>query len=540
LIPSRLALVPALLLIGLPAIAQEDPAALDGGVDDTPAELDGGVGTAEPDAGAEDGDGGPIVAAAEADAGAASAPVEPEPEQEVDPASDPPPAAAPLPDSEPRTRVTGRLRSEMFMSQRARMRSLGDGRYGVHYANVYPFYETIELRADEIGHPGLSVHFQGWAGLDLADVYFDQRFVADPTYLYLQFRHRGFDFKAGRQLVFTGPSHGLHLDGLLASYEFPIHLGIEALGGLVVSPYRGPEWYRERPAVGHDDFGAGFTDWERDSEYALGGRIFYRRAGVVSAGVSGLRVTELGEADRVLLGLDLDLTPVRWLGLGGNASFDMYWYGVREANFSVDLFPVEQLGLSVEYRHADPSRLLSHISIFSVFASQQYHSVGGTAHVEPIDWLAFHAGYHQRFYRYLVPAEGSTGTDGEYDHSVDAGYDLGGGSSFRFGENLMLFDYRRLTDPNTGLHQLRLGMIAPLFVDGLRCSMNGYLDLYDDAYNGADRGVLVDIGLFWFGDAIEIGGSFSSAVTPYARSEQRGMLKLVYNFEIAFFEEHAP
>jgi hypothetical protein len=183
--------------------------------------------------------------------------------QTTDTASNPP-SVTPQNDNTLRTSVSGRWQSEMIMSQRSRIRYLDDGSAERTVVDVYPFYNTISLRADEIGHKGLSIHFQGWAAIDLGDIYFQERVVADPTYLYLQFRDYGFDIKAGRQFVYQGAARALHIDGISFSYQSSINLGIQAIGGLIVTPKQGPNWYEEDEPGSYSDFGSGFSDWKRE------------------------------------------------------------------------------------------------------------------------------------------------------------------------------------------------------------------------------------------------------------------------------------
>jgi len=501
------------------------------------------------DAGAE----GPDEAAAAGDAGAGA---DAEGEAVEDPASAPP-AVREIPEPSLNTRVAGRLRSEMFFTQRPRMRSIGAGQYAIRSEKVFPFYETIDLRADEVGVKGLSIQFEGWAGIDLADMYFDRRAVADPTYLFVEYRDHGADVRLGRQMAFTGVTRGLHFDGLYAAYETPANLGVEVLGGLVVSPDLGPDWYRDQPtAPGYGDYGAGFSDWDRQGDYAVGGRIFYRLAGRVSAGVSVLEVTELDETDRRLFGVDLDFTPLSWFGATGNAALDLVASRLQEANLALDIVPVRQLTLSADYRHADPTLYLSHMSIFSVFSTEEYDAVGGAVRVRPIDWLQLHDSYHHRFYSYLertdAPAEPSS-----YAAAVDMGYEVGGGAAAQFGARRagrMEIDYTRQGESDLGVHQIHAGAIVPIVVDGLRAIANGYLDIFDDAWNapygevdgvsGASKvsklGILVDAGLFYGNGRMEVGGYASHSSTPYARQETRGMLKLIYNFDVRFVGRGQP
>jgi hypothetical protein len=260
-------------------------------------------------------------------------------------------------------------------------------------------------------------------------------------------------------------------------------------------------------------------------------------------------VTELDEVDRQLFGADLDVTPVRWLGVTGDLALDLHAARLRSADLAFDVMPVELITVSAEYRHADPSLFLSHMSIFSVFSNEAYDSVGGAVHVEPLGWLGLHAGYHHRFYSHLAERVDAVG-ESSYGTEVDTGYEAVVGGAMRYGAGragTVVLDYRRLTEGQTGLHQVRAGAVIPLLVEGLRAAVSAYIDIFDDppgnllevdAVSGATQkmGVLGDAGLFYGNGTIDAGGSFAAGATPYAAHELRGMLKLIYNFEVGFFE----
>ncbi len=431
------------------------------------------------------------------------------------------------------TRLSGRLLSEVYLMRRARARILGNGVYGKSTLRVFPFYETIELRADEVYHRGLSVHFQGWTGLDLNDVYFDdraERLVADPTYLYVQFQAEGFHGKAGRQMVYTGATRGLNLDGIHASYQLPILVGIEGLAGLVVSPYRGPSWCREQPPVDFDSFGPGFSDWEREGEYAVGSRLFYRRTGMVSAGISILQVTELDETATQLIGTDLNVTPLHWFAAYLNAAWDVPTSAIQQIDLELDFDPLDILSLSAQYTLTDPSLFLSHMSIFSIFSSEQYHSLGGTARIDPLDWLQVHAGYHHHLYDYR-------------ESEAEDGFEFSTGVTFQYLEQkagIILLHYRRLTESPNGLHQFRTGVVIPFAMPGLKAASNLYLDIYDQEVSREKLGFICDVGLFYSTGILTAGGSISTGSTPYDEEEIRGMLRLAYNFDHSFVERRHP
>jgi hypothetical protein len=199
------------------------------------------------------------------------------------------------------------------------------------------------------------------------------------------------------------------------------------------------------------------------------------------------------------------------------------------------------------------------MSIFSVFSNEEYDSVGGTLYVDPLDWLGLHGGYHHRFYSYVAET-GEPGGAEDHAAEVDTGYEVVIGAAMSYGvrrAGRVVLDFRRLTESEIGLRQVRVGAIVPLFVEGLRVAASAYLDIYDqpagdlygaevDASSGATSspeqqiGFLGEAGLYYGNGTLEAGGSIAAGATPYAEHEVRGLLKLIYNFEVSFFEEVEP
>ena len=172
---------------------------------------------------------------------------------------------------------------------------------------------------------------------------------------------------------------------------------------------------------------------------------------------------------------------MRWLGVSGDAAIDLHASRLKEANLALDVMPLDLLSVSAEYRHADPTLYLSQMSIFSVFSNEEYDSVGGTVYVDPLGWLGLHAGYHHRFYSYVVD-DSEPGAAETRAAEVGTGYEAVIGAAASYGArraDRVVLDYRRLTESETGLHQLRIGAVVPLFVEGLRAAASAYLDVYD-------------------------------------------------------------
>lgn len=466
---------------------------------------------------------------------------EAEAETEVDPASDPP-AVAPVPDDEPQAWISGRWRNELHMTQRSRMVNLGNGRYALRGdRSVYPFYSYLSLRAEDVGVEGLSIHFQGWTGVDLADQWFQERVVAEPTYLYVQYRTPFMEVRAGRQMIFSGVARGIKLDGLYASYEAPFNLGLEAYGGLVALPNYGPEWTTDG-AGENRDFGLGGTDWREEGDlgdFAVGGRAYYRVLGRVNAGVSASHQSSEGETLRQLLGADAHLSLVEWLAVLGDFAWDLQASAIQEANAAVDVYPLDELSFSLDYRHADPALYLSRLSIFSVFSNQAFDSVGATVRVRPIQPLVLHAGYHQNFYGYI---DSQDDPDDAYSSEIDVSYEVEAGGRYNFGDKggIVRLDLRRFTQDADGVNQVRLGARVPTFYDPIFASANAYFDVYDEEINDTRIGLMGDLGLFWRQWGWSAGGVVTAAMTPYAEGEIRGLVKVGYDFDVTFSERRRP
>jgi hypothetical protein len=442
-------------------------------------------------------------------------------------------------------RVSGQVTTELYLSERPVFVSLGDGKYALRAADrVYPFYTTIQLRAEDAGLEGLSVHFQGWAGLDLADVYFDERVVADPTYLYVRFARKGFDGRLGRQMVFSGAARGLALDGLWASYTSPIHLGLELLGGLVVMPDYGQDFYAtDIESAAREDFGRGFSDWRREGEFgdiAVGGRVFYQMVDTVTAGVSFLQRTRELETDHQQLGGDLRVAPAKWVNVLGDALLDLRVLGVQEANLAVDILPFDFLSFGVDYRHANPTLYLSHMSIFSVFSNEEYDAIGGNVRVRPMPSLSLHAIYHHHLSSSFSHEDNSEG-ERQYRSELGSSYDLQVGGRWRYCERggVAALELRRLSQDNA-VSGIRLGLLVPMFVEGLRAAGNAYVDVFDEEIRAQRVGVTGDVGLYYTHGGWRAGGALTAASTPYSQPELRGMLRLAYGFGEDFAARREP
>lgn len=435
-----------------------------------------------------------------------------------------------IPQAQPR--ISGSVQSYLFLSQRTQMKPLAPGAYARKNLNVFPFYEIMSVRADNLGHPGISVHLQTIAGLDLADVYLDNRFIADPVFAYVQFQHKGLDAKLGRQLIFSGATEGLHIDGIRLSYHSPLYLGLEAFAGLLVSSNQGPDWYQDELTNDYDTFGRGFTDWEREGDYAVGGRIFYSVSDQTNAGVSLLHLEKHSEVASQLLGADLDMAPAKWISIFGKANIDLTALALRDAGGYIDFYIGSKSNLGVHFRHINPTIYISQTSIFSVFSNEKHNAVGASFAVLPIKRLSLDMSYSQLFFSYYET------DDAQWKPTTQTGHEIEVDASFKFGSiehfGIARIGAGRIAREQSAVNQIRLGALIPISTTGLKSSANAYIDLYNEPILNRNFSVLGDVGIFYYTPKIRTGASFRAGYTPYSDTEISGMVTFAYNFLTTF------
>ncbi|MBN2344068.1 MAG: hypothetical protein JXX29_23190 [Deltaproteobacteria bacterium] len=436
----------------------------------------------------------------------------------------------------PKPRLSGSLQSYMFLSQRTQMHQLDPGSYARQNLNVMPFYEIMTLRADNLGHPGLSVHLQGIAGLDLADVYFDNRFIADPVYAFVQFKHKIIDAKLGRQMVFAGAAEGLHIDGVRVALHTSLYLGVEGYAGLLVSPKQGPDWYQNERANDFDEFGRGFTDWKREGNYAVGGRLFYKVSDKTNAGVSLLHLARDSETATQILGADLDMTPISWMSIFGKANIDLTTLSVRDAGGYLDFFIGETSVVGLHYKHVDPTIYIANTSIFSVFSNEKHNALGASFGVTPFAQLSIDAFYSQLFYQYYdVDDTNDWETTTESGHQIDVDATYSFGEADHFGN--ARFGVGRIARAEAAVNQIRLGALIPLGATGLKSAVNAYVDVYQEPILEQNYALLGDVGIFYYTPRIRTGATFRAGETPYSDTELSGMITFAYNFLTTFSKQ---
>jgi hypothetical protein len=213
----------------------------------------------------------------------------------------------------------------------------------------------VVLQGQDRANPYLDVEGLVWAGAT-PDV------TGDLLVLAVRLRDpRGFgEVRAGRFVLATGAILPVQLDGIEVAGRAPWGSKIETFGGAPVVPR----------------FGSRSYDW------LAGVRVSQSILSRATVGVSYLQRRQDGEIANDEVGVDLAAAPVKWLDLGGRATYDLTDPGIAEALATaatrVGSWRFEAFGSD-----RSPARLLPATSLFSVLGDLPSQSLGGT-----VKWLA--------------------------------------------------------------------------------------------------------------------------------------------------------
>lgn len=236
---------------------------------------------------------------------------------------------------------------------------------------VVPAYEDIWISARDLEIPGVvatKIIVSGWgmvAGGDLIDGSDNVTGDLDLAFFEGKLLGRHLTLRAGRQLVSAGVARNLQLDGLDVVARGPLGLGVEVYGGVPVVP---------RFAYGH-------------GQGVVGGRLFWRPAQIVEAGVSFVDILDDGQVDRQEMGVDARVVVSDKITLTGLASFSLIEQRLSEAELRALWQPRRNFELTLEAGRTAPDLFISRASIFAVFAEETRDEAGTTLYFRPLQRL---------------------------------------------------------------------------------------------------------------------------------------------------------
>jgi len=222
---------------------------------------------------------------------------------------------------------------------------------GAQSDRLVPLTQFVGVDVDQLGDGNLSAHLYGWLTLDLGEgrdriSQEEDRVDGSLTYGYLQYRfnHANARARGGRFFVTEGIINE-QVDGVSARTDLPYGFGVSAFGGATVPTV-------SIPGAGTDGKGNGI----------FGGRVNYRKGGLLEVGLSGIYESSAPAPDAVpvgvlagsfgshrLLGGDIWLSPHRMVQISGHTSYNTETEKIAEHSYLLQVTPRKDLLLSANY-----------------------------------------------------------------------------------------------------------------------------------------------------------------------------------------------
>jgi hypothetical protein len=390
-----------------------------------------------------------------------------------------------------------------------------------------PIYHYATLRVTDLDVPwqvdSVDIELSSWGSLEMGEHGDRQRVDGDVSLANVRHRFGPAFVVLGRQVRTGGAARFTRFDGLTAGVRAPFGLGADGYGGFAVLP----RW-SARP--GYHLLGSAadtllrspeaLPEPSREDHWLVGGRAYYTLTDVGEIGASFHEQRELGELGRRTLGVDLQASPHEMVDASALANVDLDALDLADLRAAVDVYPIERLSLAAEFQHAVPALYLSRQSVLSVFSTDAFDEVGGSATFAPVEALELSAG------GYLdVFADGATGM------RIVSRVRLTPLPSDRL---VIIAGYRRVDEPESGYHGLR-GAVGYRIVDPLTLTGETQLYLYDDPVRNPRAQPAPQTRFSWvngvYGDwawapgwSTLVGGSLAS--TPYAAFDARATARL--------------
>lgn len=380
---------------------------------------------------------------------------------------------------------------------------------GFEKQNIIPATQFLSIESTGLADPNLSLHLNGWGRIDIADSSTAKDSDGTLNYGYLRylFPQANAEVKAGRFFVFEGVSSE-NVDGLYVRTGLAKGFTIAAYGGAPV-----------HPASSVDNRG----------DYLVGGRLSYSAPSFVDIGISTLYekglisgpLSKLRDT-RQLVGADVWLKPHAVADFKGRISYDTVNQGIAEQSWLLSLKTGSSATLAIDYSQYEFKELFAASSIRSLFNPD---AAGGQKA----------AGLSYTF-QVAKPLE----VTAAYRHSEHEQ----NGSAERFGlqGRLNLFEdkglaglsYFRVSAPS-GTNSFHEGRGYLLYTaDRYSASIDGIVDLYDDAINGKKSGFEIQGSAgYRLMPNLNLSCDVSYAQNPAYSNELKGLIRLSFNYNSA-------
>jgi hypothetical protein len=369
-----------------------------------------------------------------------------------------------------------------------------------------PLYEYLSFRADDIGTQALSFHVGGWYGYDFGNGNYDdsKRSTGDLQYAYLSYKRSTGNAYAnlGRLMVTQGMASS-QLDGAALGTDLKWGFGISAFGGVPLETARDSR-------VG-------------DSVY--GGRINQGIDGLYRIGVSYLMEKNDSLDFRKEEGVDLWIRPVEKVELLGGSLYNGLTSAVARHAYYLTLGPFSALTLRGQFTEISYKDFFTSPTL-SVFQLQpggpmdpdeKLKMYGGEASLTSGP-VTFSADYKQYAYNVAGTAQ-YYGVRLSYSGAQNT---VAGLSAHRLNgktDNLKYNEYRLYGHRTFGRADLTADLFSVAYAEEINGIKNAYSASLACGYALTTRA--------------RLGADVEYAQDPFFSKDVRGLVKLVYNFDIA-------
>lgn len=378
---------------------------------------------------------------------------------------------------------------------------------GFDKQNLMPATQYLSLETRGIADSDLSFHLSGWGRLDIADNSTSKSSDGSFDYGYLNYRFNkaNAEIKAGRFFVFEGVSSE-NVDGLFVKTALAKGFSVSAFGGAPVHPASSVD-------NRSDLIYGGRASYSMPGMIELGLSTVYESSGMVSGPTSKLRDA------RQLAGVDLWLKPLSILDLKGRLSYDTINNGIAEQSWLLGIKTGSSSSLNLDYSQYEFKELFAASSIRSLFnpdSPGNQKKAGVSYTVQAAKPLELTASYHH--------------TDQSQKGNFEK-YGLQSRLNLFEDKGLAGLSYYRVSSPSSinSFHETRAYLLYT--AAKYNASIDGIINLYDDAINGKKNGFEVQGSAgYRIHPDLNLSCDLSYSQNPAYSSEFKGLLRLSFNY----------
>jgi len=382
---------------------------------------------------------------------------------------------------------------------------------------LLPFYEYLNFKAEDLGSQNISFHFGGWYRYDLENESFGTKSTSDLQYAYLSYKpDKGNAFlNIGRLYVNEGTASEI-VDGAYGRTDLMGGLTVAAFGGSPVSPQ------------GTIISGSGGTPVPpgsdtRQDDTLYGGRLSQGFPGLYRIGFTYLLEKNDGTDFRKEEGLDLWFRPIDKAELQGKSLYNALTSDWAQHNYYLTLGPFSDISFRTIYTYTSYKDYFTTATTTAfkfdptiIDPNEKLSTIG--------EEVAFNIGKTTLSADYKKY---------NYDIAGDASY-YGGKVAFAGAQNIGAgLSVHRMDGQTDQLKYYEYRLYGYKKFDKTDITVDLLTVAYDEEINGVKNAYSASLaGGYALSAKARLAADVEYSKDPYFDKDVRGLVKLVYNFDI--------